>query len=1360
MAGRYVHLACQRHLDDRKRERTKAFPYYFDPGEVAQLLEFFQDYLTLDDVDEHDRPIAFTLVRWMQFCLGSLVGWKRAENGHLRFVEAYLETGKGSTKCLALDTPIATPTGWTTIEALQVGNQVFDDLGRATDVIAVSNVKHGLPCYRVVFDDGTAIVADADHLWFTERRTFSKRGQTLATAGVKRSERGRWKHGLRTTVEIANTLRYANGRHQSANHSIPLAAPLGLPSADLPIDPYVLGFWLGDGDSDCARVTIGDQDLEAIEHLTAAGVAVGERQGPIEKTGRYRLGGRPTETCQRGHPRATDTVNGHCRACERERRRAARLGEDASAPTLVAMATRLRALGLFGNKHVPASYLRSAIDQRLGLLQGLMDSDGQVLQVTGGCRFTSTKKRLADGVSELVVSLGIKCTVHERRATLYGRDVSACWVIEFHPPHDLPVFRLTRKARWQYQRHTRRRLSGERRIVDVQPVPSVPVKCIAVNAPSHLFLAGKTMVPTHNTPALAGYGLYRLVGANRTNVEIYSLGVNSDQANYLYQFAKRMCERSEDLRDLLNVGEYNTAWVARNSFFRPLTSEGRSLDNKRVFTALIDELHEVPAIIPEKMRLGIKTQVDGQVVMITNAGYDKTSVCWTKHDYGTKVLEGTLVDEEYFPYICQLDPCEACRANGLTQPDDACKACDDWTDERVWPKVNPAILDLPQLSTYLRGVVRQALNQPSTLARTKRLNFCCWCVTADTLITMADGRLIRAGDLLAGERILAFDDQSRELCIGTVQIVRSNGVTPIHHIATARGRKIDVTPNHKFWTRSGRAAAPIYKWVEAQELRRGDRVAVGLGYIKHRGGRRVSADVAQFLGIMIGDGTTTRPRLTATNPGVIDFCRIFATARGCQLAPLPDGAHFDFRHAIKRQTPRQTPIRTLLKHYGLNGQTCYTKRVPALLFSAGASAWAAFLSGYLDTDGHVTPRSIQWTSINEPLLKDCQHLLALLGVQSTVRTVRSRDRRLGREADRTCHRLEVHNAAALAILVDVLTPSHTEKATRLTALRQLRCKAVADSPVAGDEMLFDRVTRSQASHETETIGIEVADVHTHITNGLITHNTQSHSIWIPSDQWDACRSETVRPSSGVPCAAAFDMSMKLDLTGCAIAQRFDDPPTAKEETVEIDENENGQTVKRIWKIKYRIRLTTFAWLPEDTLVERVKNEQIPYDVWRRAGHLRVTPGPVIDENEIYDQFVGEIGPAYKPQRVGYDPYNATGFAVDLRDRAKYTVVEIGQGRRLSEFIKLFYALVRLRRIEHDGNPVFAWCVANAEPKHDRYENIWLEKPSGGKRIDLAIAAVMALSQVLVLPVPRHRRRGTAKIWTPDGWRDDDAQAHA
>ena len=113
-------------------------------------------------------------------------------------------------------------------------------------------------------------------------------------------------------------------------------------------------------------------------------------------------------------------------------------------------------------------------------------------------------------------------------------------------------------------------------------------------------------------------------------------------------------------------------------------------------------------------------------------------------------------------------------------------------------------------------------------------------------------------------------------------------------------------------------------------------------------------------------------------------------------------------------------------------------------------------------------------------------------------------------------------------------------------------------------------------------------------------------------------------------------------------------------------------------------------------------------------------------------------------------YNATELAVDLRDRGKFTVVEIGQGRKLSEFIKLFYALVRMGRIEHDGNPVFAWCVANAEPKHDRYENVWLEKSSPTKRIDLAIAAVMAVSQVVLLPRQK-TKSGGARVWTPQGF---------
>ena len=108
--------------------------------------------------------------------------------------------------------------------------------------------------------------------------------------------------------------------------------------------------------------------------------------------------------------------------------------------------------------------------------------------------------------------------------------------------------------------------------------------------------------------------------------------------------------------------------------------------------------------------------------------------------------------------------------------------------------------------------------------------------------------------------------------------------------------------------------------------------------------------------------------------------------------------------------------------------------------------------------------------------------------------------------------------------------------------------------------------------------------------------------------------------------------------------------------------------------------------------------------------------------------------------------------MQLRDRAKFTIADVAQGRALSESFKLFEALVRLKRIRHNGNPVLAWCVGNAEPKRDRYENLWLEKPTHAKRIDGVIAAVIMLSQLVLLPPRKRTRRREAKIFTREGFR--------
>jgi deoxycytidine triphosphate deaminase len=134
--------------------------------------------------------------------------------------------GRLEGKALAADTPIPTPGGWRCMAALRVGDQVFDEAGCPTTVVAVTPVMLGRPCREVVFSDGQSLVADASHGWVTRTR----------------SERRRGRPGLvRTTAEIALSLRSGG----EWNHHIPLAGPARYPAQHLPIDPYDLGRRLG-----------------------------------------------------------------------------------------------------------------------------------------------------------------------------------------------------------------------------------------------------------------------------------------------------------------------------------------------------------------------------------------------------------------------------------------------------------------------------------------------------------------------------------------------------------------------------------------------------------------------------------------------------------------------------------------------------------------------------------------------------------------------------------------------------------------------------------------------------------------------------------------------------------------------------------------------------------------------------------------------------------------------------------------------------------------------------------------------------------------------------------------------------------
>src|SRR3954453_5963622 len=344
-------------------------------------------------------------------------------------------------EALALDTPVLTTDGWTTMGDLTVGDSVFHPDGTPTPVVAVSEVLAGRPGYRVRFSDGAGIVADAEHQWVT-RDYWQRQPRNLDDPPT-----------LSTTRDIAGTLMARGGL--VANHSVEVAAPLHFPpSGELPVPPYTLGIWLAAIGSHPPMIICADADRQIVEEIRADGYTV---------------------------TRVRDT------AASWEIGRHADRGEP--------LGTTLVELGLRWNKHIPAEYLLAPVADRLALLQGLMDTGGAVSTRGARCEITLTDEQLTRDVHELVVGLGHKTTITGSDATLNGRVVIRRWQIPFQTA--LPVFRLQRQL--DRLDPSRVRPSRQRYILAVEPVDPVPVRCIQVARPDGLYLAGRELIPTHHS---------------------------------------------------------------------------------------------------------------------------------------------------------------------------------------------------------------------------------------------------------------------------------------------------------------------------------------------------------------------------------------------------------------------------------------------------------------------------------------------------------------------------------------------------------------------------------------------------------------------------------------------------------------------------------------------------------------------------------------------------------------------------------------------------------------------------------------------------------------------------------------------
>lgn len=489
----------------------------------------------------------FGWVRWS----ARLNRWTR------RFARASIWISKKNGKCLSLDTPIPTPDGWTTMGEIGAGDTVFSADGTQCKVIAAYQPRVDQDCYEVTFSNGEKIKCNGEHLWLTTalQRQIGGHGKGKIGGGNKwtGSLGVQWiPTAVRSTTEIFATLDRGDG---ARNHSVALQKPLELPERQLLIDPYVLGVWLGDGHTDAARLTCSVED-EIPRLLCEAGtLATMTRKDTRSKGACYRMHKPENGLCIRGHEGNRSGDGKHCLACDRLTRAARRSGHPLPSIKTSTFTADLRTLGVLGDKHIPASYLRGSRLQRLALLQGLMDTDGTISKDGKGLVYCSKLRVLADGVGELLSSLGIKYRIKTNRPIISGIQ-REYYNVQFHAfRDDVAAFRLARKLARMRRRSClkMKARSGTVQITSIKKIDSIQVRCITVDHPSGMYLCGKTMIPTHNSPSAAAWALYLLAGDGEQGNHVFFAATDGQQARIVAKHALEMVKASPSLSSEIGI---------------------------------------------------------------------------------------------------------------------------------------------------------------------------------------------------------------------------------------------------------------------------------------------------------------------------------------------------------------------------------------------------------------------------------------------------------------------------------------------------------------------------------------------------------------------------------------------------------------------------------------------------------------------------------------------------------------------------------------------------------------------------------------------------------------------------------------
>jgi phage terminase large subunit-like protein len=347
------------------------------------------------------------------------------------------------------------------------------------------------------------------------------------------------------------------------------------------------------------------------------------------------------------------------------------------------------------------------------------------------------------------------------------------------------------------------------------------------------------------SPLAGGIGLYGLTADGEGGAQIYAAAAKKDQAGILFQDACKMVRQSPALikRVAFSGGlgrEFNIAHHASGSFFRPISKDaGKTGSGPRPHFALCDEVHEHPdRSIMEMLERGFKFRRQPLLLMITNSGSDRNSVCWEEHQHAVKVAAGTAtpddafayvgeaLDDTTFSYVCALDKGDA--------PLD---------DPSCWVKANP-LMGVTIKEEYLAGVVKQARQIPGRLNGILRLHFCCWTdvdeawMSRDALQAVLDdfepsehiGRDVFMGADLSGSQDLT----ALAFVVPTGEVERAGADGVVKMLPTYDAWVEAWTPGDTLHERALRDQAPYDVWVREGWLNAPEGKQIRLDFVAAR----------------------------------------------------------------------------------------------------------------------------------------------------------------------------------------------------------------------------------------------------------------------------------------------------------------------------------------------------------------------------------------------------------------------------------------------------------------------------------------------------------------------------------------------